>query len=80
VVLVGQATPNRFWVPGAAWAVPGAPLVMGTTTPSVVASFWPTASHAVELGQATPFRKVPGTTWTVPGVPLVMGTTTPSMP
>src|SRR5437879_3255067 len=69
-------------VPGTAWAAPGVPLVMGTTTPwaelLLGGGLVPTPSQVVVLGQATPVRvNVPGTVRRLPGVPLVMGTTTP---
>src|SRR6266571_587825 len=55
---------------------------MATATPWPEAEVWPTASHVVMLGHATPSSPapgpcVPGTVWALPGVPLVMATTTP---
>src|SRR5271157_1600939 len=68
-------------VPGTGTTVPGMPLVMGSTTPSVIEALVPTASQKVTLGHAIPRRSlVPATATAGPGMPLVMRTTTPLEP
>jgi len=65
VVELGQATPKSSALPDTVTALPGVPLVMGTTTPSFE-EFTPTASQVVELVQATPKRfALPDTAWVV---------------